>query len=299
MPLPLVGAALSAASRYLATKGVKAAVKKYGKSAIKAIKENEKGISSRAGSKKGLDAIKGTTTRNRGKGFGLKQAGTPKMATQAQRAGNVSSGRKRLGAAATVGFLGMPSGGDEKNIKVDTSKPEKKTKQEKKVTTGPVGGERKVTKKSKENANWKNYKTIAEAKKAGSNFYSKGGTKMAAVLKEDLSEGQSLRDLMNKKLGKTRVGESLSPTKEKRSGRSGGMKSGGMAKKMNMGGMTAPMMPPKRKPAPRPIVDPRAKAPDPRMKDPREKGGAMPMMKKGGKVRGYGMARGGKACKMR
>ena len=85
-------------------------------------------------------------------------------------------------------------------------------------------------------------------------------------------------------------------------------------KKMNRGGMTAPMMgasgapqsgpkkpmmPPKRKPAPRPIVDPRAKAPDPRMKDPREKGGAMPMMKKGGKVRGYGMARGGKACKMR
>ena len=85
-------------------------------------------------------------------------------------------------------------------------------------------------------------------------------------------------------------------------------------KKMNMGGMTAPMMgasgapqsgpkkpmmPPKRKPAPRPIVDPRAKAPDPRMKDPRERGGAMPMMKKGGKVRGYGMARGGKACKMR
>ena len=78
-------------------------------------------------------------------------------------------------------------------------------------------------------------------------------------------------------------------------------------KKMNMGGMAGapqsgpkkPMMPPKRKPAPRPIVDPRAKAPDPRMKDPREKGGAMPMMKKGGKVRGYGMARGGKACKMR
>ena len=85
-------------------------------------------------------------------------------------------------------------------------------------------------------------------------------------------------------------------------------------KKMNMGGMTAPMMgasgapqsgpkkpmmPPKRKPAPRPVVDPMAKAPNPRMKDPREKGSAMPMMKKGGKVRGYGMARGGKACKMR
>ena len=79
-------------------------------------------------------------------------------------------------------------------------------------------------------------------------------------------------------------------------------------KEMNMGGITAPMMPPKRKPAPRPIVDPRAKAPDPRMKDPRAKRGAMPMMKEGGdmpkykagkKVRGYGKARGGKACKMR
>jgi cytochrome c5 len=243
MPIPLVGAALGAASRYLATKGVKAAIKKYGKAAIKTIKESEKGISSRAGSKKGLDAIKGTTTRNRGKGFGLKQAGTPKMATKAQRAANVSSGRKRLGTAATVGFLGMPTGGDEKNITVDTSKPEKKTKQEKKVTTGPVGGERKVTKESKVNTDWKNYKTIAEAKKEGSNFYSKGGKKMAAVFKEDLAEGQSLRDLMNKKLGKTRIGESLAP-KEKRSGRSGGMKSGG-------------------------------------------------------KVRGYGIARGGKACKMR
>jgi len=80
-------------------------------------------------------------------------------------------------------------------------------------------------------------------------------------------------------------------------------------KGMNMGGMAGapqsgpkkPMMPPKRKPAPRPtpVVDPMAKAPNPRMKDPREKGSAMPMMKKGGKVRGYGMARGGKACKMR
>ena len=89
-------------------------------------------------------------------------------------------------------------------------------------------------------------------------------------------------------------------------------------KKMNRGGMTAPMMgasgapesgpkkpmimPPKRKPAPRPtpVVDPMAKAPNPRMKDPREKGSAMPMMKKGGKVRGAGMAKKGvRACKMR
>lgn len=79
-------------------------------------------------------------------------------------------------------------------------------------------------------------------------------------------------------------------------------------KGMNMGGMAGapqsgpkkPMMPPKRKPAPRPtpVVDPMAKAPNPRMKDPREKGSAMPMMKKGGKIRGCGMARGGRVCKM-
>jgi hypothetical protein len=86
-------------------------------------------------------------------------------------------------------------------------------------------------------------------------------------------------------------------------------------KKMNMGGMTAPMMgasgalesgpkrpmimPPKPKPAPRPKGPAPSDDSDPRMKDPRERGGAMPMMKKGGKVRGYGIARGGKACKMR
>ena len=66
------------------------------------------------------------------------------------------------------------------------------------------------------------------------------------------------------------------------------MNRGGMTKRM-MGasnapesGPTKPLMPPKPKPAPRP-----------KPRDP------MAMMKKGGKVRGYGMARGGKACKMR
>ena len=102
-------------------------------------------------------------------------------------------------------------------------------------------------------------------------------------------------------------------------------------KKMNMGGMTSPMMgasgapesgrkkpmmmPPKPKPAPRApyddsemgngpkpkvIVDPAKKSPKPRMKSPMGKGGDMPRMKKGGKVRGAGMAKKGvRACKMR
>ena len=41
-------------------------------------------------------------------------------------------------------------------------------------------------------------------------------------------------------------------------------------------------------------------APRPKPKDPRAKGSAMPMMKKGGKVRGAGMAKKGvRTCKMR
>ena len=71
-------------------------------------------------------------------------------------------------------------------------------------------------------------------------------------------------------------------------------------KKMNMGGMTSPMMDAPQSGPKKPMMPPKPKpAPRPKPKDPREKGSAMPMMKKGGKVRGYGMARGGKACKMR
>ena len=67
-----------------------------------------------------------------------------------------------------------------------------------------------------------------------------------------------------------------------------------------MGGMTSPMMDAPQSGPKKPMMPPKPKpAPRPKPKDPREKGSAMPMMKKGGKVRGYGMARGGKACKMR
>lgn len=83
-------------------------------------------------------------------------------------------------------------------------------------------------------------------------------------------------------------------------------------KKMNMGGMTGskkPMMPPKPKPAPTPSGGPRERVtggPQPKRKKrapmgmDQDSGGAMPRMKKGGKVRGCGMARGGsvRPCKM-
>tara|TARA_R100000234_G_scaffold119663_1_gene103232 strand:- start:563 stop:1846 length:1284 start_codon:yes stop_codon:yes gene_type:complete len=52
---------------------------------------------------------------------------------------------------------------------------------------------------------WKDYKTIAAAQRAGSSFFNSRGVKKAAVTKEQLARsGLSLRDYMNKKLGKTR-----------------------------------------------------------------------------------------------
>jgi len=52
---------------------------------------------------------------------------------------------------------------------------------------------------------WKDYSSIAAAKKAGSAYYSKNGTKQAAVTQSDLDKsGLSLRDYVNYKTGKTR-----------------------------------------------------------------------------------------------
>lgn len=56
--------------------------------------------------------------------------------------------------------------------------------------------------KRKETKSWKDYSSIAAAKKDGSLYYNKNGKRMAAVLKEDL-KGMSLREYMNKKTGKT------------------------------------------------------------------------------------------------
>ena len=75
-----------------------------------------------------------------------------------------------------------------------------------------------------------------------------------------------------------------------------GFNKGGMAKKMARGGMTSKMS--KQKGGNTVIVDPAKKSPKSRMKTSGSSS-KMAMMKKGGKVRGYGMARGGKACKMR
>jgi len=52
---------------------------------------------------------------------------------------------------------------------------------------------------------WKDYSSIAAAKRAGSIYYSKNGKKQAAVTQADLDKsGLSLRDYVNYKTGKTR-----------------------------------------------------------------------------------------------
>ena len=63
----------------------------------------------------------------------------------------------------------------------------------------------KKTSVAKTGDSWKKYTTISAAQRAGSPFFSRAGVKKAAVTKEQLEKsGLSLRDYMNKKLGKTR-----------------------------------------------------------------------------------------------
>jgi hypothetical protein len=160
--------------------------------------------------------------------------------------------------------------------------------------------------------------------KCGGKKYTEGGP---VVPSKEEFEAMSPKDKAARKKKAMMQNLNLSP-KEKMDKEK---KMKGSTKKMNMGGMTSPMMgasgapesgrkkpmmmPPKPKPAPRApyddsemgngpkpkvIVDPAKKSPKPRMKSPMGKGGDMPRMKKGGKVRGAGMAKKGvRACKMR
>ena len=67
----------------------------------------------------------------------------------------------------------------------------------------------KLVSKGKDKKTFKDYTSIAAAKRAGSLYYmGKDGKKKAAVTKADLSKsGLSLRDYLNKKLGKVRRGK--------------------------------------------------------------------------------------------
>lgn len=264
MALPAVGAIIAAIGRM----GVSKAIKKYGKAAVDKARAAERGAASKLGSKKGLETVKGTSTMNRGRGYGLKQKGTGKMATKEQRAKNVRSGRLRGLTAATVAPMAIPTAdkpeykspsakegttavkrtipdmngagvrkkqagpdpqGAPTKAQSDYAKQQtaksakraaaaraKKAGSSKSASTGSAASS--SAKTANKGGDWNQYKTIAQAKKAGSLYYSQNGRKMAAVYKEDLKPGESLRDYMNKKTGKTRK-----------------LMAGGMAKKYSKG----------------------------------------------------------------
>ena len=104
-------------------------------------------------------------------------------------------GSKKLPANVTE-ILGMPKDKIKKDTDVNVAGTNKKLKDK------PVSEAKKVTGAD----SWKNYTTIAQAKKAGSLYYSKNGKKMAAVLKEDLvgvegaTQKAKLRNYLNARL---------------------------------------------------------------------------------------------------
>jgi hypothetical protein len=326
MPLPLVGVGLAAVARYLAKNGITQAVKKYGNKAVKAATDAERGVASKIGSKEGLDVIPGTSIMNRGRGFGLKQKSgegakpsnvgspmatktkkpsnlAPPMATKAQRAKNVRSGRQRMYGGVGAGLTGaatipslMPSEGDKwdeneagrtkaTTPKATTPKATTPTGTSKATPTTPTV-EYKSSFPKAEKKNWEDYNSIAEAKKAGSLYYSKGKgadkERMAAVFKEDLTEEDlatknPLRNYMNRQIKKDKARDAarggianMGPPMEV--SLKDDMKAGGKVRGMNYGGKVRGM----------------------------NYGGKVEGMKSGGKVRGAGIARNGtRACKIR
>ena len=104
-------------------------------------------------------------------------------------------GTDKLPANVTE-ILGMPKDKITKDTGVNVAGRNKKLKDK------PVSEAKKFTGAD----SWKNYTTIAQAKKAGSLYYSKNGKKMAAVLKEDLvgvegaTQKAKLRNYLNARL---------------------------------------------------------------------------------------------------
>ena len=160
---------------------------------------------------------------------------------------------------------------------------------------------------------WKDYKTPAAAKKAGFKSYmGKDGKEKAAVFREELGKGTTdanakgrLTKLLNKRNKAAKNIPAIAnpaikkPVIGEEEDKKVTMKKGGGVKKMNMGGMATPnaagmdsaaMMAMKKKKRKPMMPAQQAMA----------GGASVPMMKKGGKVRGAGIAKKGvRACKMR
>jgi hypothetical protein len=160
---------------------------------------------------------------------------------------------------------GLNLGKAEKTAKDLGKKADTVAKKSKEVLAGKPKAPPKPPPKAKADmstTSYKDFKTIAAAKKAGSLYYDKDGKKMAAVTKEDLDKsGLSLRDYINQKEGKKRSGKFITPSKEKmrmekpdpkmpkmkgggmmntKMSTKGGMKGGGMTKGYQRGGLKKP-----------------------------------------------------------
>ena len=113
---------------------------------------------------------------------------------------------------------GLNLGKAEKTAKDLGKKADTVAKKSKEVLAGKPKAPPKPPPKAKADmstTSYKDFKTLAAAKKAGSLYYDKGGKKMAAVTKDDLDKsGLSLRDYINQKEGKKRSGKFITPSKE-------------------------------------------------------------------------------------
>ena len=161
------------------------------KKGMKALKEAERGVATRVGGKKGAKVVEGTTTRNLGKGYGLKDPKTGKMLTKAQREAVVKSGRIRGGTAV----VGAGVAGGTAKVLSDANKRAQKEKERK----AKEAKEAKEAKAAKEKAA-KEAKAKRDAKKPkkkqrlifgkGAKIRPFGGVLARALLGEDEDFGK-------------------------------------------------------------------------------------------------------------
>lgn len=231
MALPIIAA--------IARMGITQAIKKFGKGAVKRAQAAEKKVSGTVGktpkgaknrakndprgNKPTLSAVRsgrrriGTGVATTAAAVGIPKVGgalsdsiasdykkpPAKKPTAKKSTGNFKAQPKAVeGKGTNLGKMQRDNAKMDANQKVTTSANKQKTAAVKRATVDAPVSKAPPKAKSDQSTSapsWNQYKTIAQAKKAGSKFYSKNGKKMAAVYKEDLKPGQSLSDYMNNK----------------------------------------------------------------------------------------------------
>ena len=241
MALPLL-AAVPAVLGFIGRMGVSKAIKKFGRAAVKKAQAAEKktsgavgktpsGAKNRAkndprGNKPTASAVRSGRKRiGAGVATAATAVGVPKVGgalsdsiasdykkppakkpTAKKSTGNFKAQPKAVeGKGTNLGKMQRDNDKMDANQKVTTTANRQNTAAVKRATVdapAPKAPPKAKSDQSTSAPSWEQYKTIAQAKKAGSKFYSQNGKKMAAVYKEDLKPGQSLSDYMNNKLPK-------------------------------------------------------------------------------------------------